>query len=40
MKTKDVFVRSNQEGVEKVMQENYAYLMESRLKIFKFNKII
>lgn len=40
MKSRDVFVRSNREGVEKVMRENYAYLMESRLNFLKFIKIL
>lgn len=30
MKSRDVFVISNREGVDKVLRENYAYLMESR----------
>uniref|UniRef100_A0A915DWI9 Uncharacterized protein n=1 Tax=Ditylenchus dipsaci TaxID=166011 RepID=A0A915DWI9_9BILA len=29
MKNKNVFVRNNREGVDKVLKENYAYLMES-----------
>ena len=29
MENKSVFVRSNREGVDKVLKENYAYLMES-----------
>lgn len=29
MKDRDVFVKSNSEGVKRVMNENYAYLMES-----------
>ncbi|KAH7726269.1 CBN-GLR-5 protein [Aphelenchoides avenae] len=29
MKDRNVFVKSNREGVEKVLKENYAYLMES-----------
>jgi len=32
MQGKPVFVRNNREGVEKVLRENYAYLMESRCK--------
>uniref|UniRef100_A0A915DW61 Uncharacterized protein n=1 Tax=Ditylenchus dipsaci TaxID=166011 RepID=A0A915DW61_9BILA len=29
MKKQNVFVRNNREGVDKVLKENYAYLMES-----------
>lgn len=29
MQLHDVFVRSNREGVQKVLNQNYAYLMES-----------
>ena len=29
MKNRNVFVGSNREGVERVISENYAYLMES-----------